>query len=168
MKNGDSTFARLRLLVRLSRFPLLASLGFFSMVADAQFIPLYCPQGYYPLLCRGPLVVRTTGDFGCPGCIYEIVYTPNPTAAITNGQSLRKGSCAWSDRPLSSLEAQQTLEFNTYNYSVASQTYPLFHMVNQCASNSSCVVVFCARASAGELPGLDVLNDYGATEYPFP
>jgi hypothetical protein len=138
---------------------LLASLSVLTSVAHGQPIPLDCAGAQegpsYPLYCRGPLSLGTSFF----GQSYEILYVPNPTAAGSVGQTLRPGSCAWADRPLNPLEASRPLELFA-----GSAAPPLFHMVNRCVGDSTCVIVFCAHGSSLESQGGLFLDEFvGAT-----
>jgi hypothetical protein len=90
-------------IVRVSLFVLvllLVPLGFFSGTAYAQSVPVFCNEGDFPLLRRGPLTLTTEPEGGA----YLIAFVPNQTAARTTGDGLRRGNCAWADRPMTEVE----------------------------------------------------------------
>jgi hypothetical protein len=92
-------------------------------------------QRKFMLSCRGQLdyVVGTGGN------ATVIFFTKNPTKS-NNGQSLRPGSCAWTDRPVAASEPSKIYLYPETGDKVRAS----FIAFTQCAADSNCYATFLA------------------------
>jgi len=114
--------------------------------AGAGGLPLPCGADYSQLYCRGQLALDTgSGE-------YIVSFSKNAIGAGTMGRTLAAGSCAFSDRPLTSDEPSQIVGGQFIQTRSGDILDPAYSAIRQCLASQSCVFDVCVENDdAGDL-----------------
>jgi hypothetical protein len=138
----------------LALFSTVLLVGTLSNVAEAR----PCAGTGFTLICRGNLQIQNHG--GNPSQ-KDITFIRASNAAGATGNSLRQGSCAWEDRPVSSAEPN-VIKGSVPNSDASWEGW--FELVSQCAFNTRCTVEVCVRND--NQGGLRVLSPHALVRWP--